>query len=348
MSEDINNDEPKKDELPKKQPRGIPVGITPVQITILGEALKTLGEVNKRQLDGIYEAVSMMKHPLVDAATAFQNVFDNLRAFYPLIHNVETLSDDEKTQIAPRILELSNDLDKVEDAINTVPENGDELSVEERQRLFDQLEFHRSEIERIEASLQVSDLQAGTQETDSKESTKMAWNTKYVMVFGQTFRNQDFYMTEEYSEMMRLWNKLNEDQFFDLPMEVMRENPEAIRLWELFAKANNLHSNGSEDIKAIREEVARTRQAVEFLASEDVKSQKTIAKRGPNLETLEKIKQLAKNREEQISKNKLISGWVISCQNVGINSETARINAPILRSKWSDKSYHWNEQDENW
>jgi hypothetical protein len=75
---------------------------------------------------------------------------------------------------------------------------------------------------------------------------------------------------------------------------------------------------------------------------------KKILRRGPNLDTREKIRNLAKNREDQISANQLIVGWVKSCEKVGINHATAKFNAPILRSKWTDRTYHWNEDQENW
>jgi len=69
----------------------------------------------------------------------------------------------------------------------------------------------------------------------------MAYKEKYEMIIGEMFRNEDFSLTEEYFEMIHLWNKLNEDPDFDLPGEVLSGKSEAIRLWELFTIANDIH-----------------------------------------------------------------------------------------------------------
>ena len=73
----------------------------------------------------------------------------------------------------------------------------------------------------------------------------MAWNAKYILVHGELSDNKDFFLTKEYFEMIRLWNTLNKDESFDLPMEVMRDNKDAIRLWKLFTIANNIHISNS-------------------------------------------------------------------------------------------------------
>ena len=80
----------------------------------------------------------------------------------------------------------------------------------------------------------------------------MAIHSKRLMVHGEIFKNEDFYFTKEYFEMMRLWNKLNQDQYFGLGVEVMRENPDAIRLWELFTVANDIHIIDFTKSKVIR------------------------------------------------------------------------------------------------
>lgn len=102
-------------------------------------------------------------------------------------------------------------------------------------------------------------------EKEREVGTKMSLKNAKTFVFGQTFRNQDFCDTQEYSEMIILYNTLNKDPHFELEMEVMRGNQDAIRLWELFAKANNIHSDASEDIKVMLKEIQRTIQGKAFV-----------------------------------------------------------------------------------
>jgi hypothetical protein len=71
-------------------------------------------------------------------------------------------------------------------------------------------------------------------------------------------------------------------------------------------------------------------------------------KRGPNLETRRKIRELAQKREDEINRHKPINGWVNSCQVVQIDPQTARNNAPNLRANWNDTTYHWTEEMEGW
>lgn len=95
----------------------------------------------------------------------------------------------------------------------------------------------------------------------------------------------------------------------------------------------------------------RTTEAVrEMIEAERTTTQlkEKASRRGPNLDTREKIRNLAKDRQERISENKTILGWVKSCENAGVNSETAKLNAPTLRSNWGDKKYQWREDQEDW
>jgi len=80
----------------------------------------------------------------------------------------------------------------------------------------------------------------------------MTLHSKRIMIYGEIFNNEDFYLTEEYFEMLRLWNRLNKDEYFDLPLEVMRENKDAIRLWELFTIANDIHISNFSKNKTIK------------------------------------------------------------------------------------------------
>lgn len=102
----------------------------------------------------------------------------------------------------------------------------------------------------------------------------MAYGSKPVLVTGQTFRNKDFYLSKEYMEMISLWNRLHQDPTFDLVMALMRENPEAIRLWELLTIANNLHVSKTEDLQGIRKEVEQMRQVLQSLALSDSEENK--------------------------------------------------------------------------
>lgn len=69
----------------------------------------------------------------------------------------------------------------------------------------------------------------------------MAWKSKYIIVTGQEFKNKSFNYTEEYFELMRLLNKYNRDPDFDIFFEIIRGNSSAIRLWELFTIASDIH-----------------------------------------------------------------------------------------------------------
>ena len=102
----------------------------------------------------------------------------------------------------------------------------------------------------------------------------MAYSSKPSLVTGQTFKNKDFYLSKEYLEMIGLWNRLHRDPNFDLAMEVMRENPEAIRLWELFTEANNIQISKSDDLHLIRKEVEQMGKVIESLVSGESKANK--------------------------------------------------------------------------
>ena len=71
-------------------------------------------------------------------------------------------------------------------------------------------------------------------------------------------------------------------------------------------------------------------------------------RRGPNSETLEKIRKLANLRQSEIEKKRLVPLWLVACQRIGIDTSTARKNAPILRKNWSDKNFFWTEEQEDW
>ncbi len=97
----------------------------------------------------------------------------------------------------------------------------------------------------------------------------MAYSSRPTLAAGDTFKNKDFNLSEQYTELIRLWNRLYRDPHFDLAMEVMRENPEAVRLWELLTIANNIHVNKSDDLNLIKKEIKQAKKVIESLTIND-------------------------------------------------------------------------------
>jgi|GEM_PF-4106821 len=219
----------------------------------------------------------------------------------------------------------------------TTPQIQREIIVDNAKEMKKEIVSLRAELERLRRE----------KEQNQKGNQKMAWKTKYIMTYGDNsfIKNKDFLGSAEYGEMVQLWNKLNADDDFDLGLAVILENAEASRLWGLLAKAMNYKKeDANNDLQAIKNELNQIKQALK--SKPNKKNAKLHQK--PNTGTREKIRELAKIREDAISKNKPINGWVASCQIAEINSETARINAPNLRANWYIKTYHWREDLENW
>jgi hypothetical protein len=58
------------------------------------------------------------------------------------------------------------------------------------------------------------------------------------------------------------------------------------------------------------------------------------------LETIRKIQELARYREEQFSKNGKIPNFKPACAKIGVSSDTVKRHDPDLFLMWYDEKYH--------
>ncbi len=63
-------------------------------------------------------------------------------------------------------------------------------------------------------------------------------------------------------------------------------------------------------------------------------------KRGMNDDTRFKLKRLGEIRAKKIQNGKVNITWTNACQQVGIDTDTAREHAPELRAQWDNPNYH--------
>jgi hypothetical protein len=74
----------------------------------------------------------------------------------------------------------------------------------------------------------------------------MAFDDKPTIVTGMEFPNKEFNYSDEYFELMRLVNTNNKDPLFNWQMEIIRGNPDALRILELLSKATNAEASETE------------------------------------------------------------------------------------------------------
>jgi len=245
----------------KSKKKGISLGrgISPESLIGVAKAVKSLSD--------FAAAITPPRSQLIQSAIAIQKLMDEMKISaqqYAEWERHQRGFDMYSLPVEGLYGRVTKGLYDVEDVIDALPEEVDdetEIEPAERQLLLNQIENLKNEVGSLRQQLE----NAG----QSPKGVEVLPFKNKTLVFGQTFRNQEFYATQEYSEMIVLWNTLHKDPTFDLPMEVMRGNTDAIRLWELFAKANNLQFSTSEDIRVIRDEVQRTREAMEVLASQE-------------------------------------------------------------------------------
>jgi len=111
----------------------------------------------------------------------------------------------------------------------------------------------------------------------------MAYTNRFTLVTGHEFPNKDFNYTEEYFELQRLWNTHNRDPLFNLPMEVLRGDRDAIRIWELFAKANNINQ-ASRDIREMQSQMVEMKKILSRISKPKITQSNSVLKpRKPKL-----------------------------------------------------------------
>jgi hypothetical protein len=60
---------------------------------------------------------------------------------------------------------------------------------------------------------------------------------------------------------------------------------------------------------------------------------------GPRDDTMLKLECLRQLREENKYSGKINKGWIIACQEIGIDPETVKKHDPELRKHWYDPNY---------
>ena len=63
--------------------------------------------------------------------------------------------------------------------------------------------------------------------------------------------------------------------------------------------------------------------------------------RGPNLNTILKIQELAAYREKYIRDHQRPPSWIPACRKIKIDHRTAKKHAPELIEKWKDENFRW-------
>ncbi len=112
-----------------------------------------------------------------------------------------------------------------------------------------------------------------------------------------------------------------------------KEKSESHESSEIIFLLNNLNKDVQE-IKA---------QINEITQDEEKQSIKKRGQRGPNVTTVDKIRRLAKYRNESIRDRGTIPIWSSSCNHLQIDRKTVRKYAPELHKKWDDKDYKWDD-----
>ncbi len=68
--------------------------------------------------------------------------------------------------------------------------------------------------------------------------------------------------------------------------------------------------------------------------------EKISKRRGPNLPTFRKIRELADYREQYRKEKSRLPTWTSACQKLRMNYRTVKRHAPELLEKWNDEDFH--------
>lgn len=199
---------------------------------VLGSALVFQNMVKKLTTPG--SEISRAAATLKQMTDGMENTYKNMGQVMNLgVISMVNSPIYEYLKTHPRILaNVKEDIEILEPQI--LEDESLEISQDEREQF-------RNVIKELKEKISFIDQRIETLEHKEKSDTKLIHYPRPTMATGDMNRNNDFYLTEEYFELMRLWNTLSYEEYSDLPMEVRRGNKKAIRLWELFTIANNIH-----------------------------------------------------------------------------------------------------------
>jgi hypothetical protein len=64
-------------------------------------------------------------------------------------------------------------------------------------------------------------------------------------------------------------------------------------------------------------------------------------RRGPNLPTIQKLRELGDYRERYRKQKGKLPTWISACRQIGINYRTVKRHVPELLERWNDKDFQW-------